>query len=431
MKKIFTLFFVISFVFSFSSYAQLLFEENFDYPAGDTLLNHGWNITGTSTVNPVKVAASGLSYAGYLSSGIGNAASLTTTGQDVNKQYTDSVTSGSVYASFLVSVDSAKTVGDYFLHLGVNPTNTFDFFARTFVRLASNGNLSFGISKSSTTSNPAIYSDSIYTTGTTYLLVVKYTLNDGLTNDTVNLFINPDILGTEPSPNLTVATTQTDAVSLGTINLRQGSATNAAGLIVDGIRVTTSWSDIVPVELVSFNASANGSVVNLSWITATELNNNGFSIERQTGTSNWQTIGFVKGSGTTTAISNYNFADRNILSQKIYSYRLKQIDFDGTFSYSKVVQVSTNLISTFELKQNYPNPFNPSTQISFSLAQNGLVTLSVYNLLGQEVKTLISRNMEAGSHSISFDASSLQSGVYLYKLATSGSTLTRKMMLLK
>ncbi|MCK7518965.1 MAG: hypothetical protein MZV64_15195 [Ignavibacteriales bacterium] len=100
------------------------------------------------------------------------------------------------------------------------------------------------------------------------------------------------------------------------------------------------------MELVSFNASASGSVVNLSWTTATELNNNGFSIERQTGSSNWQTIGFVKGSGTTTAINNYNFADRNILSQTIYSYRLKQIDFDGTFSYSKVVQVSTNLIST-------------------------------------------------------------------------------------
>ena len=213
--------------------------------------------------------------------------------------------------------------------------------------------------------------------------------------------------------------------------LRQGTASNAPNVKVDGIRISTIWSDLVPVELVSFNASSNGSLVNLSWTTATELNNNGFSIERKTGSSNWQTIGFVKGSGTTTAINNYNFADRNILSQTIYSYRLKQIDFDGTFSYSKIVQVSTNLISTFELKQNYPNPFNPSTQISFSLAQNGFVTLSVFNLLGQEVKNLVNNSMEAGSHSISFDASSLQSGVYIYKLTSSGSTLTRKMMLLK
>ncbi|OGU81886.1 MAG: hypothetical protein A2254_14380 [Ignavibacteria bacterium RIFOXYA2_FULL_35_9] len=418
-------------MFSLNTFAQLLLEENFDYPAGDTLLNHGWNITGTSTVNPVTVASPGLSYVGYPSSGIGNAALLTTTGQDVNKQYTDSVTSGSVYASFMVNVTSAQTPGDYFLHLGVNPTNTFDFFARTFVRLAANGNLTFGISKSSTTSNPAAYSDSIYTTGTTYLLVVKYALNDGLANDTINLFINPAISGTEPAPNLTVATTQTDAVSLGTVNLRQGSSSNAANVIVDGIRVSTFWSDIVPVELVSFNASANGSEVNLAWTTATELNNSGFSIERKSASNKWESIGFVKGNGTTTAANNYSFTDKNILSQTVYSYRLKQLDFDGSYSYSKVVQVSTNLISTFELKQNYPNPFNPSTQISFSLVQNGFVRLVVYNLLGQEVKTLINRNMEAGSHSITFDASDLQSGVYLYKLNAAGSTLTKKMILLR
>jgi hypothetical protein len=432
MKKTFSLFFALTILFTFTSYAQLLLEENFDYPAGDTLLNHGWNITGTSTLNPVVVAASGLSYAGYLSSGIGNAASLTTTGQDVNKQYTDSVTSGSVYASFLVSVDSAKTAGDYFLHLGVNPTNTFDFFARTFVRLAANGNLTFGISKSSVnTSNPVAYSDSIFTTGTTYLLVVKYTLNDGLTNDTVNLFINPDISGAEPSPNLTVATTQTDAVSFGTINLRQGSSSNAPGVIVDGIRVTTVWADVVPVELVSFNAAANGSAVSLTWMTATETNNNGFSIERKRGSGDWQAIGFVKGNGTTTQANNYSFSDRNIEAKASYSYRLKQMDFDGSYSYSKVVQVSSNLVNTFELKQNYPNPFNPSTQISFSLAKDGFVKLVVYNLLGQEVKTLINRNMEAGSYSMSFDAYDLQSGIYIYKLTSAGSSLTKKMMLVR
>jgi hypothetical protein len=432
MKKTFVLFFVLTLLFTFPSYAQLLLEENFDYPAGDTLLSHGWNITGTSTLNPVTVAASGLSYDGYPSSGAGNAASLTTTGQDVNKQFADSVTSGSVYASFIVSVTSAQTPGDYFLHLGVNPTNTFDFFARTFVKLAANGNLAFGISKSSVNaSNPLIYSDSVYAASTTYLLVIKYTFNVGAANDTINLFINPDITGNEPSPNLTVATTQTDAGSLGTINLRQGSASNAPNVIVDGIRVSTSWSDVVPVELVSFNAFAKGQEVNLSWITATELNNSGFSIERKLSSSDWQIIGFVKGVGTTTFTSNYSFTDKNVESNKTYSYRLKQIDFDGTFSYSKIVQVSTNLINTFELKQNYPNPFNPSTQISFSLGKNGFVKLVVYNLLGQEVKTLVNRNMEAGSHGITFDASDLQSGVYIYKIESAGSTLTRKMILLR
>lgn len=432
MKKTFSLFFVLTILFTFTSYAQLLLEENFDYAAADTLLQHGWNITGTSTLNSVLVTSPGLTFVGYPSSGIGNAVTLTTTGQDVNKQYSDSVTSGPVYASIMVNVTSAQSVGDYFLHLGVNPTNTFDFFARTFVRLAANGNLSFGISKSSVnTSNPVAYSDSIYTTGTTYLLVVKYTLNDGLTNDTINLFINPDVSSPEPAPDLTVATIQTDAVSLGTINLRQGSSSNAANVIVDGIRVSKVWTDVVPVELVSFNVSANGSAVNLTWMTATETNNNGFSIERKRGSGEWQAIGFVKGNGTTTQANNYSFSDRNIEAKTAYSYRLKQMDFDGSFSYSKVVQVGSNLVNTFELKQNYPNPFNPSTQISFSLAKDGFVKLVVYNLLGQEVKTLINRNMEAGSHSMSFDAYDLQSGIYIYKLTSAGSTLTKKMMLVR
>jgi hypothetical protein len=432
MKKTFVLFFLLTFLFSFSSNAQLLFEENFDYAVGDSLTSHTWIAHSGGTTNAQTIVAPGLTYAGYPATGIGNAASLTTTGQDVNRQFTDSVTTGAVYASLMVNVTSAQTAGDYFFHLGPKSLGVI-FMGRVFVKLAANGNLAFGLSKTSTSATILpVYSDSIYTTGTTYLLVLKYQFNVGANDDTVSLFINPAISLVEPVPDLKHGTsTNNDPVSIGTIALRQGTASNAPNIKVDGIRISTSWSDALPVELVSFNASANGSIVNLSWTTATELNNNSFSIERKTSSSNWQTIGFVKGSGTTTAMNSYNFADKNILSQTIYSYRLKQIDFNSTFSYSKVVQVSTNLINTFELKQNYPNPFNPSTQISFSLAENGLVTLSVYNLLGQEVKTLISRNMEAGSHSISFDASGLQSGVYLYKLTASGSTLTKKMMFLK
>ena len=126
MKKLYLLFTVL-FIFSIANvFAQTLIED-FDYPVGDTLTSHGWSTTGTTTTNSILVVSPGLSYTGYASSGIGNAASLTTSGQDVNKQYTDSVTSGSVYASFMVNVTSAQTAGDYFLHLGVNPTNTFDF----------------------------------------------------------------------------------------------------------------------------------------------------------------------------------------------------------------------------------------------------------------------------------------------------------------
>jgi hypothetical protein len=431
MKKIYILF-TFLFMFSIASIFPQTLLENFDYPVGDTLTSHGWSTTGTTTTNPVLVVSPGLSYPGYSASGIGNAASLTTSGQDVNKKYTDSVTSGSVYASFLVNVTSAQAAGDYFIHLGVNPTNTFDFFARTFVKLAANGNLTFGISKTSVNaSNPVIYSDSIYTTGTTYLLVVKYTLNAGATNDTVNLFINPVISGVEPSPTLTVATTQTDAISLWTVNLRQGNAANAANVIIDGIKVSTTWSDIVPVELVSFNAYVNGLAVNLSWTTATEINNSGFEVERKlASSSNWQKIGFVSGNGSTTEIKRYSFIDQNLNEGK-YSYRLKQVDYNGEFEYSNSIEVDVLQLDKFELNQNYPNPFNPNTSIKFSLPFAGNVKLSVYNLLGQEIQTLINGFKDAGIHTVNFEAKNLNSGIYLYKLEANGLTQTRKMTLLK
>jgi hypothetical protein len=187
----------------------------------------------------------------------------------------------------------------------------------------------------------------------------------------------------------------------------------------------------LPVELISFNASANGSAVSLSWATATELNNNGFEIERKFGSGNWEPIGFVKGAGTTTSTTNYTFSDRNISSKTTYSYRLKQLDFDGTLSYSKVVQVSTNLISTFELCQNYPNPFNPNSMINFSIPSSGLVTLKVYDLIGKEVAVLLNEVKEPGTYNVNFNAENLSSGIYLYKLQTGIYAATRKMILLK
>ncbi|NWF90547.1 MAG: T9SS type A sorting domain-containing protein [Ignavibacteriaceae bacterium] len=433
MKKTITMLSALVFLFAITSYAQLLLEENFDYPAGDSLTSHGWTGHSGGTTNAQTIVAPGLEYAGYLSSGIGNAASLTTTGQDVNRQFSDSVTSGTVYASFLASVTSAQTAGDYFFHLGPKTLSTV-FMGRVFVKLASNGNLSFGLSKTTTsTSIPPVYTDSIYTTGNTYLLVVKYQFNAGANDDVLSLFINPALDATEPSPVLVHDTSTTnDPLSIGTVALRQGTASNAPNVIVDGIRISTAWTDVVPVELVSFNAAANGSGINLTWMTASETNNNGFSIERRSNSSDWNAVGFVKGNGTTTQANNYSFTDKNVTSQTAYSYRLKQIDFDGSFAYSKTVQVTSNsIVNTFELKQNYPNPFNPATQISFSIAKDGFVKLVVYNLLGQEVKTLINRNMEAGSHSVSFNASDLQSGIYIYKLTSAGSTLTKKMMLVK
>lgn len=174
----------------------------------------------------------------------------------------------------------------------------------------------------------------------------------------------------------------------------------------------------IPVELTSFTAAANGNNVVLNWATATEKNNEGFEIQRNNG-NGFVTIGFVKGNGTTTQPQTYSFVDKNV-RPGTYSYRLKQIDFGGTSDYSKVVSVEVLNPNEFSLEQNYPNPFNPSTKINFSLAVDSKVSLKVFNVLGQEVTTLLNGNLAAGYHEINFKADGLNSGIYFYKLEATG-----------
>ena len=193
---------------------------------------------------------------------------------------------------------------------------------------------------------------------------------------------------------------------------------------------------IVPVELTSFTAAAEGNSVVLNWKTATETNNKGFEVERQVSSkqksvsSQWEKIGFVGGYGTTTDPRSYSFTDQN-LSSGNYEYRLKQIDFDGSYEYSNIVEVEVNAPLQFALSQNYPNPFNPSTQIEYTIPEDGYVSLKVYNALGQEVANLVNGIQKAGSHDVTFNASSVSSGVYYYRIESGENVSVKKMMVIK
>lgn len=187
----------------------------------------------------------------------------------------------------------------------------------------------------------------------------------------------------------------------------------------------------IPVELVSFNATVDKNVVDLRWITATELNNNGFDVERRSANSTYQKIAFVQGKGTATQVNGYSYSD-DVKEAGIYYYRLKQIDFDGTFEYSNEIMVNViALPGEYALAQNYPNPFNPSTSIEFVIPQAGFVNLSVFNLLGEKVAELINEVKESGNHSAVFNASKLSSGTYIYSLSVNGNIITKKMTLIK
>jgi hypothetical protein len=193
-----------------------------------------------------------------------------------------------------------------------------------------------------------------------------------------------------------------------------------------------------PVELSSFTALVNKNAsVSLKWQTATEVNNYGFEVERRgqetevrIQNSEWERIGFVTGNGNSNSPKDYSFIDKNLTGGSKFTYRLKQVDNDGTYSYSSEVEVEV-IPDRYELYQNYPNPFNPVTNIKFSLPEAARVKVDVFNIIGEKVITLIDQNMEAGFHSITFNAENLSSGTYIYRLQTENFTQIKKMLLLK
>jgi photosystem II stability/assembly factor-like uncharacterized protein len=214
--------------------------------------------------------------------------------------------------------------------------------------------------------------------------------------------------------------------SLCFINQNTGWVVGASGKIFK-----TTDGGALPVELTSFGFKLSNNKVNLSWTTTTELNNHGFEIERSIDKISWRTIGFKEGKGTTSEPQQYSYSDNilDLTTSKIY-YRLKQVDFNGSFEYSDILEV---LIapSKFSLEQNYPNPFNPNTNIQFAISSLQFVTLKVYDVLGNEVATLVNQEKPAGNYEVEFDASHLSSGVYYYQLWTGEFVETKKMILLR
>jgi agmatine deiminase len=187
----------------------------------------------------------------------------------------------------------------------------------------------------------------------------------------------------------------------------------------------------VPVELTSFSASAAGNVISLNWATSSEINNLGFTIYKSYNNSDFVLAGFIEGAGTVTSPKEYIYTETALLAGN-YSFRLVQVDYDGSMNDKGTVEIDFSpLPSEYSLLQNYPNPFNPSTVISYQLAEAGKVDLRVYDVLGNEVAVLETGNKEAGKYEVSFDAASLSSGTYFYRLRTGSFTASKKMIIIK
>jgi hypothetical protein len=423
-KKSFFFLIVMAFAVN-TSFAQL-FVENFNYPVGDSLTGHGWT-RHSGTSGTILVGAPGLEFPNYVVTG-GNNALLYQNGEDINKTF-DSLTSGSVYTSMLVKITAAVPAAPgYFFHYGRNPFNTFDFRARTWVK-ASGAGYRIGIS-------PSGNADTVFTTETfaldsTYLIVVKYMVVDAA-SDSISLWVfKPgDNLTTEITPTIGPISMAAADISPGSIAFRQFNADQR--IVVDNIQVSTSWMlNVVPVEFTSFSAAAQNGRVDLAWETASETNNKGFEIQRSIDSENFSVVGYVDGKGTTTKTSNYAYSDKFDVSGKVY-YKLRQIDFDGTSTFSNVIEVESNLITGFEMFQNYPNPFNPSTTIKFTVAESGMASLKVFNVTGEQVANLFNQTVEKGTvYTVNFDASKLNSGVYFAQLSQGSNVKNIKLILNK
>lgn len=286
------------------------------------------------------------------------------------------------------------------------------------------------------------------------------TTDYGLTWSTIPFFNGINMWGVDVDPNISdyVITGRYSSPSQIFISKDGGvnwvttaiPGNNYAIYIIDTMNVFAAQSTgfykldapwFVPVEFLSFDAEVIGNTIKLKWTTASELNNRGFEVQVSIDNQNFENIGFVPGFGTSAEQHSYSF-DVSELKDGKYFFRLAQIDFDGTISYSKINSIELITPKEFSLYQNYPNPFNPSTKITWQSPVNGWQSLKVYDLLGNLVATLVDEYRSTGTYEIVFEPSSingssegntlnLASGIYLYRLQIGNLIQSKKMMYLR
>jgi hypothetical protein len=271
--------------------------------------------------------------------------------------------------------------------------------------------------------------------GTNVLQMYWKLTNGGITSTNLTFnYLDADVVGDENQYELGRYNGSWANISPVVLNTTNNTAS------ISGINSFSDWTlgedGELPVELTSFSYSVNGSSIKLNWSTSTEVNNFGFEVERFLTTTEqakgvWEKISFVAGNGNSNSPKNYSYEDLNVASGK-YSYRLKQIDVDGQFEYSNSIEVDLSVPTEFALEQNYPNPFNPVTNIRYSLPTESNVELKVFDVLGNEVQTLVSTRQSTGVYNVQFDANNFASGTYIFRIQIGDQFVqSRKMILIK
>jgi hypothetical protein len=321
--------------------------------------------------------------------------------------------------------------------IGYNQTISFEFAKRTLgsITWGAAGTLptSVTVSYYSGTNPPnsipgALYSNAYWSitavggSGYSYTITMNY---DVAIQGTISLESNIRLAKSSDN-GATWAAHLTQGTGAGQYQLNTSTkVVTVYGLTSFSIFTLTDNTQPLPVNLTSFSGLSAGRNVTLTWTTAQEINNKGFEIERKyltkNGYSNWSTVGFIEGNGTTNSQHNYKYTDNKLDAGK-YMYRLKQIDYNGNYEYFNLNSPSEITITNpiiFDISQNYPNPSNPISKIDYQLPSAGKVSIKVYNISGQEVASLVDETKEAGFYTTEFNGSNLSSGVYFYRIITS------------
>jgi hypothetical protein len=429
MKKYFAFLF---FVCVSLNYSQLILEENFDYPVGDSLSWHDW-ITYNSGNGGILIEDYNLTFPGYPSVS-GKSVKIDADGIDYYRNLGYEYESGTFYLSLLIKVEDATTSqgGKEIIEFATSTLNRYagKLYMKEVVKDTS---FKFGLSK---TSDEPLFIDTVFSYNKTYLVVIKYILNSGSGNDRASLFIFEDeIPVTEPEPDIKMdSTSTTEPSNISAIALRQEITTNKA--YIDGIRVSTSWNQApLPVEMAFFRAAYLDEKVILSWQTVTEVNNYGFDIERLDlgGNGGWRKIGFVYGHGNSFSPKFYYFEDSPENGIR-FRYRLKQIDFDGSFKYYESDEVELKGGGKEKIDV-YPNPFNSAARIKYFIPGNEnemkFVKLAIYSVNGELVEILSEKEVYPGYHTVHLNSANYSSGVYFIVLSADDYFVAAKCAILK
>jgi hypothetical protein len=400
---------------------QTLLNEDFDYSAGPlaTVSSGTWSdVVGSGDITVVTTS---LTYSGY-SSGVGGQVAMSGTADlEISNRSFAAQTAGTVYTSFLIRKESGLEGLVTYRVLTAGPIVSV-------LGDGGDGSDGFRVCVSKANVNASCSGD--IPAATTHLVVVAYTFNTGGSqDDVVSLWINPATLpgsGSAPTPDRTEST-GTDAATVNGVILEQQVGSPA--LSIDALRVATSWSEL-PVELVSFDWHTNGRDVVLEWQTASEVNNAGFSVETRR-TDTWEALGFVPGAGSTQTPRRYTFKVERLLPG-VHSFRLQQIDLDGTSTYGPEIEVSVGVPGSFLLTAAYPNPFNPYTTFSLSVATAQHVQVRLFDVGGKLVSTLHDGTLEASTtQQFRILGEGLPSGTYLYEARGETFLVTRSVVLVK